>query len=316
MLILLQLLDRQNGVSYEEIVAKFGCSKRTAQRYIEDLKLLAPIESEERNRQKRFFIPEGVLGESVRLPALSLTSSEITSLMFLWARADIFQDTTMKDEIDRAFNKIFTIQPEPFKRYQELSAIVIDSSIQKKDYAGKEKDIELLVDAMLEHRCCRISYHSFHFDDVKSYIIKPLYLFQRDGGLYIFTTINDHADIRNLAVERIREIETTDECFIPPLDFDPKEYLETTFGLFFGEPHHFVIRFSKSVAPYIKQKRWAKDQTFRTEKDGNMILEMTTSGWKDIKQWVLSFGPDAELLEPEELRQQIHEELKETLKKY
>jgi len=32
---------------------------------------------------------------------------------------------------------------------------------------------------------------------------------------------------------------------------------------------------------------------------------MKTSGWYDVKRWILSFGPEAELLEPEEMREEI-----------
>ena len=43
---------------------------------------------------------------------------------------------------------------------------------------------------------------------------------------------------------------------------------------------------------------------------------MTTSGGYDIKKWVLSYGGDAELLEPQWLRDEIVEEMKRSLKKY
>jgi len=43
---------------------------------------------------------------------------------------------------------------------------------------------------------------------------------------------------------------------------------------------------------------------------------MTTSGGYDIKKWVLSFGGDAEILEPQWMRDEIIEEMELSLKKY
>lgn len=37
---------------------------------------------------------------------------------------------------------------------------------------------------------------------------------------------------------------------------------------------------------------------------------MKTSGWWDVKKWVLSFGAEAEVLEPAELRNEIIAEIK------
>jgi predicted DNA-binding transcriptional regulator YafY len=36
---------------------------------------------------------------------------------------------------------------------------------------------------------------------------------------------------------------------------------------------------------------------------------MRTSGWWDVKRWVLSYGRNAKVLEPEELKKEIVDEL-------
>jgi len=43
----------------------------------------------------------------------------------------------------------------------------------------------------------------------------------------------------------------------------------------------------------------------KEQRDGSIILTMKTSGWWDVRQWILSFGPDAELLEPVEKREEM-----------
>ena len=43
---------------------------------------------------------------------------------------------------------------------------------------------------------------------------------------------------------------------------------------------------------------------------------MTTSGWYDVKKWVLSYGSEAEVLEPAKMRQEIAEEFKWAAENY
>jgi len=60
----------------------------------------------------------------------------------------------------------------------------------------------------------------------------------------------------------------------------------------------------------------AKDQKVTDQPDGSIILEMKTSGWWDVKKWVLSFGAKAEVLEPKKLRDEIIAEIKELKNTY
>jgi predicted DNA-binding transcriptional regulator YafY len=73
------------------------------------------------------------------------------------------------------------------------------------------------------------------------------------------------------------------------------------------------IRFSKNEARYIREKTWAENQHITDNPDGSIILTMTTSGYRDVKRWVMSFGKEAGLLEPEGMKKEIEEELKEIL---
>ncbi len=82
------------------------------------------------------------------------------------------------------------------------------------------------------------------------------------------------------------------------------------------EPIELKVLFSPEVARYIKERVWAKGQKISDREDGSVMLELTTSGWIDIKRWVMSFGADAVVVEPEELRKEIREELGKALRRY
>ena len=110
-------------------------------------------------------------------------------------------------------------------------------------------------------------------------------------------------------MERFTNVDQLDVDFVYPADFDPERYLSSAFTLYFGESETFKICFPKDQARYISERIWAVDQKIETRKDGSLILTMTTSGGYDIKKWVLSFGGDAELLEPQWMRDKIVEEM-------
>jgi predicted DNA-binding transcriptional regulator YafY len=108
----------------------------------------------------------------------------------------------------------------------------------------------------------------------------------------------------------------TDNRFDEPEDFDPDALLEGAFGLILDEPARYRIWFSTEKARYIEERRWCADQEITRRDDGSIELVMSTSGWFDVKRWILSFGPDAELLEPEGVRLELAETASEVLARY
>jgi len=62
---------------------------------------------------------------------------------------------------------------------------------------------------------------------------------------------------------------------------------------------------------YVQEWIWAVDQEILKQEDGSIILKMKTSGWYEVKRWVLGYGPEAEVLQLLELRTKISRSLKE-----
>lgn len=242
----------------------------------------------------------------MKVADLNLSIPEIIALYFLKGHAKLSKGTGIEAEINRAFAKLDVFVPEGFgARLERVRTIVCSASQFAKDYAGKDDLIEDLTDAVLQQRTCLVEYHSFTEDTVKRFQIDPLRFFEKNGGLYIFVRATKYGDIIILAVERIKSLEMTDTIFNDPSDFDPDALLEAAFGLYYDDPVTVKVRFPGHQARYVKERRWAQKQKITEAPDGSVILTMTTSGWYDVKRWVLSFGPNAELLEPADLRMEI-----------
>lgn len=316
-----KLLSRTNGASIEELIDELGVQKRSVQRLKrtldEDFHL--PLHELEGTGEKckRWRIPETATIRLPRIDTIGLNTSELLALYVLKGVAGIYKGSSFMDDINGAFEKIGAhLTPESRKMLDKYSRMFVVAPKSAKNYAAKEGVVEELSYAIIDQKTCAVSYHAFGEDVHKTYNINPLHFFENDGGLYLIAVITKYGDLRTFAVERFTKVDMIDTDFVYPANFDPERYLSSAFSLFFGEPETFKIRFPKEQFRYIDERIWAVGQTIVKRKDGSVLLTMTTSGGYDIKKWVLSFGGEAELLEPQWLRDEIIEEMKRSLKKY
>jgi len=318
-----RLLSRPIGASANEIAQELGISKRTVYRMIETLEVLigGPLEEVDGllQKEKHHKFPPGF---TLNLPLTTLSGLTIPELMALFAlrmNAGLFKGSVISDDIDAAFEKIsHTLSPETKSVLERYSNLFVSVPKTPKDYSDHDETIEELSMAILGRKTCRICYTNFSDDEVKekSYDINPLHFFERDGGLYVFVVVPFFNNIRLLAVERIKNIEMTEKSFEWPKNFDPEVLLSRAFGLYWDDPFTAKIKFPASQARYIKERKWAERQQIEELPDGSIILTMDTSGKYDVKRWVMSYGPDAELLEPADLRIEILSEVKAMAKAY
>lgn len=316
------LLSQPCGATLEELGHKLEIQKRQVYRLLESLQddfcfILheEPLEgggkrvSIGRDQQKRL--------ADMKVPDMNLTMSEIVALHFLRSHAKLFQGTEIGDEIEQAFSKLSVFVPEGLgERVERVKSLWVPAGRFTKDYSGKEELIDTLANAILSQKTCNVTYHSFSDDKIKHFSIDPLHFFERDGGLYVFIRSSSFGDILTLAVERIQGLETTPNTFNYPDDFCPEELLEKAFGAAYDDPIEVSIWFSADQARYIQERIWAKDQKITPNSDGSIVLWMNTSGWFDVKRWIISFGSEAELLTPKTLREDMLQELQGAVAKY
>jgi predicted DNA-binding transcriptional regulator YafY len=76
-----------------------------------------------------------------------------------------------------------------------------------------------------------------------------------------------------------------------------------------GLQGRFQVGETPDQARYVQERRWAAEQRIMENEDSSIILEMTTSGHWEIARWVLTWGGEAEVLEPKELREMVAAEV-------
>jgi predicted DNA-binding transcriptional regulator YafY len=305
----LELFCRPQGVTNEELEQELEVSRSTAFRIKKTLERSVPVvEDGERDGRTCFKVLPSYVNKlpNMTTPKLSLDKDEIQALYFLRSHASLFDGTDIGRKIASAYTKMEACLPTAvLPLLRKAKNLCLSTRKLAKEYKGKAKEIEILTTAIIHQQTCTVTYNSFSADTVKTYDINPLHFFERDGGLYLFVALQGINKPFPLAVERIKKLSLTSKSFTPPKGFDPDKLLDYAFGVTFNDPIQVKIRFSKDQAKYIKERRWTKKQKITNNPDGTIILEMDTSGWWEVMRWVLSFGADAEVLEPLELREEI-----------
>ena len=318
----LELISKPAGATINEMAAELKIDRRSVYRMIRLIEELGfPLWDDKPpfEKEKQWKLEETYLKKlpDMKVPDVNLTLPEVLSLYLLKGGEGLFRGTEIEKNISAAFGKLGLFLPDKaFDQLKKIKALFISPAKFVKDYSGKEEIIDDLADAMLNTETCKIEYHSFYDDKIKHFKIDPLHFFENDGGLYILVNTTTFGEIRTLAVERIQEITKTGAFFDYPNNFDPEELIESAFDIVYGDPIDVKIWFSADQARYIKERNWSKSQKIEDQEDGSIILSMTTSGRWDVVRWVLSYGPEAKVIEPKKLREYIGDALTETIKYY
>jgi predicted DNA-binding transcriptional regulator YafY len=82
------------------------------------------------------------------------------------------------------------------------------------------------------------------------------------------------------------------------------------------ELYNVRVRISPAWARWVGEKIWHESQRFKKNGDGSLELTFKVAGLDEIKQWVLSFGPEAVVMEPEKLRELVRRDLSKNLDQY
>ncbi len=317
-----EILSRPGGATMDELREGLEVDRRTAYRLrdtLEELNFPLYEDTSSLDGRKRFRLDDSYLKRlpNLNVPDLNLSLAEVVALYFIRGYARTYRGTDIERNIEGAFAKLDAFMPDKMaEQLDKVKSLFIAASKFNKDYSDKQEVIDQLTDAMFRRLTCTVQYHSFHDDQTKQFRIDPLRFFERDGGLYLFTRTTDYGHIRVLAVERISELQLSSETFTQPEQFEPEQLLEGAFGIVYDDPVELKLIFPADTARYIKERRWAAEQDITGLPDGSVMLAMKTSGWFEVKRWILSFGSRVEILEPKEMRDEVRHELAEASRRY
>lgn len=163
---------------------------------------------------------------------------------------------------------------------------------------GEEDEVRMLLfQAARERRRCRIRYLKPDATEPEERALAPYVLLYGSGRWYAVGRSEERDAVRAFRLDRMVEIEVLEESFEVPAGFDPMAHVAGGRVYRAEDSARVIVRYGPAIA------RWMKEQGMGEERaDGSVVatLDVADPGW--AVRHVLRCGPDAEVLEPVELR--------------
>ena len=174
--------------------------------------------------------------------------------------------------------------------------------------AGDSLYLARVSDAVRRGRKVRLDYHGRGREPVSSRVICPFGMVASSGMWYVVAHCDASEGIRIFRLDRIEGVELLDEPFERPAGFSVDEVVKDG-RVFHGEPPASMrVRYSPHIA------RWIAEREVGTEQpDGAFDVEHPVADREWAIRHVLQYGPDAEILEPGEMRDEIAARLRQIL---
>lgn len=250
------------------------------------------------------------------LPLLTLPEGEAVALLVAEEALRSFAGTPYAELLHRALEKIAGILDEPVSL--DLEHAPLPRFTGPPARRVEPAQYLRLVEACRKRDRLEIVYQSPERDEVTTRAIEPYRMFYHAGDWYVAAYDHLRGMVRTFALgERIREVRETGERFEADPEWSFDQYMAQGFGLFQSGPvEEVALRFSRAVAPYLREKAWDETESKEELPDGGLVLRMRVPVNVGLLRFVLQYGAEVTVLEPERLRAQVRDEAERTAGSY
>jgi len=308
------LISSRMGKTAAELAEELECNPRTIYRDLEALQVAGfPIYTD-RIKGKNLWSLLDTVRHEIPIP---FSLMELMALYFSRDMLKVFKDTVFYDSLESLFQKIKTTIPPESKKYLKNIEQILHVGLKPyKEYSKFKEIINRVNEATQKKKSIDIVYYTMSRKKKSKRKVDPYRIWFFNGTFYLIGKCHLRGEVRIFALDRIKILHLTKDSFVIPEDFNLDDFMRPSFGVFQGEPIKVKIWFHTDVAGYIKEKIWHESQEIHLQDDGSIIFEAEVAGTDEIKFWIMSWGSKAEVLEPESLRDEIHEEAKMILERY
>ncbi len=165
-----------------------------------------------------------------------------------------------------------------------------------------------MLEAMKENRVVMMTYKSFVKDKSHTFPIEPYCVKLFENRWYVLAHNIRYDDIRVYGLDRIEDVELTDDTFKLPKNFSSDEYFSAYYGIVSDhriKPERIVIRAYGNHIPYMKSLPVHHSQHLIEDNGDSADFELYVAPTYDFIMGLLHKGAMLEVISPESVRHQM-----------
>ncbi len=251
-------------------------------------------------------------------PLMRYTVEDVVALFLARKALEPLQGSPLEATLRDSFKRLSSaLQGEVSFHWSDL-----DQAFSVKDAGVVPGDIRLfekIARAVLECRELRFDYRKIDSKEWEPRALRPFHIAEFEGGWYVIGYDIERKAKRTFALQRMKTVRVLKTRFLRPTDFTLSEHLGGSFGVWdapkdHGDHHRIRLRFTGWAARMVSERRWHPSQqlNWRSKKQEVLDVTMELSGFEEITRWILSWGDQVEVIEPNELKDSVIASLKAT----
>lgn len=166
----------------------------------------------------------------------------------------------------------------------------------------------------------QFEYKKFGDEPPSMYNLEPLLLKEHRNRWYVVGRDLEKGRLRTFGLDRIvpASMQYAGRKFTPPLGFDPIAHFENSIGVTVlnQEAVDCVFHIQPVLKNYLETTPVHPSQRIAAMPNGLFELRLRVQLTFELIQMILGYGAEIQVIQPEELRNQIQANLRETLAKY
>ena len=310
---LMQHSDEEHPVSTAQIIEELARNDISAERKsiyddIEALRNFGVDIIQVKGKNGGYYIGE----RDFELPELKLLVDSVQSSKF------ITQDKTYK--LIKKIESLASVYDGQLLQRQVFVSNRVKSMNESIYYT-----VDVISDAITQNKKIRYQYFEYTVEkerrfrhDGAFYNVSPFALIWDDENYYMLAWDSDAEKMKHYRVDKMFRVSMTDNEREGLEEFkkvDMSAYTKSVFGMFGGNEQKVKLRFANHLVGAVLD-RFGRDSMIIKDGNEHFTVSVNVVVSQQFLAWVFGFGEDAEIISPDEVRDEMKKQAEIIIKKY
>lgn len=308
------LAGRRVPVSTGELMHKLECSEPTVRRLIAKLRdeLGAPLRYD---RARGGWVYDAADDAPYELPGLWFSAPQLQALLAAHQWLAEVEPGLLGEEIAPLVKRL-----EALLEQRQPGGGHIRHKIKLVALAARKQDdgvFRAVAGALADGRRLAFAYRGRNRDEATRRSVSPLRLTWYKSNWYLDAWCHLRDGLRSFSLDRIAAPQRLAEASRSVDDATQTTHYASAYGIFSGAARHTaLLRFTPLAARWVADERWHRAQSGHFLIDGSYELAVPYGNPTELVMDILKYGPEVEVVAPNELRDLVKRRLTESLARY